>query len=228
MEAKARGFIIKPASTARHIDFLGNAMLMSERAHLSFGVWDAVLKNIPESEKAKVLAEVSSSVPSTHIHVSRCFVAESEATGEIAGSLCVFPYPECSMTKTCKAVYKLLESKYGHTADQIQEIDASLDFLDEAFPDIEYDSSYMLEGVFTSASFRGQGVAGLLIDHARETFCATDRNQFKKILISCSIGNDSAFRAYQKAGFALVGSGQSNQCQQVLGSAGFHMLRCSL
>ena len=43
-------------------------------------------------------------------------------------------------------------------------------------------------------------------------------------MITCSVGNDAAMGLYDSLGFTLISTGRSDECEQKLGYAGYHIL----
>lgn len=207
------------------LSFIGEALVGSERGHLEKGVWDLILPRIPIEDRERVMAEVSRCDPSTHFHISRFYLAEDTATGAITGAACVFPYPELSITTSFPGILRVEQKIAGLSDDEVQEIAEDMTFYGEGFPDLDYDGSYMIESIYTSPAYRGRRVAQRLINHIVDEHCPNDPLGYRKIFIACAVGNESAYRAYQRAGFVDQGRGENPEAMRRMGLAGFHMLR---
>jgi RimJ/RimL family protein N-acetyltransferase len=211
-------------------EFLGVSIRDSERAHTGKGLWDIGLEAFSEKEKVDILGETCLNAFEAHFHVSRMSVAVDGTTSKPVAALCGFYYPEYKLGKTfdciSTTIYEKYPSRFSSFEDARKIWDAVNLFLDDSFPeDVDYGNSWMIEAVYTSPEYRGQGLASKLMT---EVLKKGKTLGYHKSLITCAVGNEKARKIYEKCGYKLVGTGNSEECMKAIGSTGFYVLRKDL
>lgn len=201
--------------------FLGTAIFEAERAHTGRGIWDVALSQFTKERVIEFLQRACAEDLNSHFHISRFLVARDDS-GAPAAAACGFFYPECSLFKSLPGISEAITSMEPNiTLEDASKLWKSLSFLDEAFPDVEYNNSWMIEAVYTDPAHRGQRLAQHILQAVIEDGLAKGH---QRVLISCAVGNYAAMHSYQKVGFELLGTGHSEECLQGLGSSGYHVL----
>lgn len=212
----------RPAIESDAQQLLGQAIRDSERAHTGTGIWDVAVGEDadPTRSLANVLGYACLHRPDCHFHYSHFIIGEVE--GEAAAAGCAFVYPAFSATKSFPAISYAAQQVRGMSVEDSTEMWGNISFLDDVFPDYDYNNTWMLESIFVSEKFRKCGIAlqmiNALFDMGRE-------KQVKECLVVCAIGNKAAYRVYEKAGFECLGEGRSAAAEEALGSEGFHLFR---
>eukprot|EP01031_Cornospumella_fuschlensis_P031143 gene31143-37639_t len=207
------------------LPFLGIAVFEAERAHTGRGIWDVALSRYSRDEVIEFLKEACANDTDSHFHVSRFLVAR-DSSGNPVAAACGFFYPECGLFKSFPGISQAISNQYPNTnSEDASKLWDSLSFLDEAFPDVEYNDSWMIEAVYTDPAHRGQKLAQHILQAVIEEGVAKGH---KRMLISCAVGNDAALHSYKKVGFELLGTGHSEECLAGLGSSGYHVLQKSV
>lgn len=204
--------------------FLGKAVLLAERAHTGTGIWDVLFKEVCKNDEEiiSVLKNAAKS-DSCHFYFERFFVARLDSNP--VASACGFYYPNCSLSKSKFAICDELLRQRKVLEESKFVCWENLNFLDDAFPDCDYENSWMVEAVFVEPSCRGKRLAKQLIEHV---LAEGSKLGHHKALITCAVGNEYALRVYVELGFEMLATGCSDECQSKLGSSGFHVLQKSI
>ncbi len=214
----AEGYVVDPANES-DCEFIGGAIRDAERAQTGTGIYDVISdKSI---DIGRVLAHVALHDDTSCFHFSKFLVAREISTQKPVACACGFLYPTYSVTKSRVGINAALKQLYNWNDEQITTAWIKLDFLDDCFPDFEWNNSWMIEAVYTSPEHRGNGLAASVIE---EQLNIGRKTESFKALITCAIGNDGAKRIYEKLGYQVVGQGTSEQCLAALGSPGFCLL----
>jgi len=207
--------------------FLGQACRDAERAHTGTGIWD-VLGGSNNVDMVAALEHVVLHDTASHVHISRFFVVRDTSTGLPVASACGFLYPNCSISNSKPGLNNALKLQNGWSDEDVESAWVRLKFLDECFPDFEYNYSWMVEAVYTSPEHRGKGLAlkviNAVLEEGRKLSAADKAASCNKSLITCALGNEAAKKVYEKLGYQVVGQGSCGECQAALGSAGFYLL----
>jgi GNAT superfamily N-acetyltransferase len=203
--------------------FLGEAILMAERAHTGTGIWDIFIGEDDTLLAIRVLTSVVANAESSVYHYSRFLVARDLGNLPIA-SACGYLYPKFTISRTYDQLGHALQSERGWSSVDLQLAISRMDFLEESFPsDIDWNTSgvWMIEAVFVSPSYRGRGIASAILTAVRDQGRSTGVD---KCWITCAIGNDSASSVYKKLGFQEIGSIPHNQdCLDKIYCPGFRV-----
>lgn len=227
-------FLIRKAEPADGV-FLSIGVREAERCHAGVGIYDALLakkaENITPEDRAgeddvsRYLKHSVLNDPAAHIYYGRFLVAVDSESGKLAGCTCSFPYPECGLSKSIPGFTKGIVSSLNYTTEETEKFFDRWNFLDSAFPDVEYNNTWMLESVFVDPAFRKLGLGELLLtsvmENMRKQHTETEQRRF---LITCAVGNEPAKRLYERVGFHVVGNGDSEACMQTINCRGFYVL----
>mmetsp|Transcript_9098 Transcript_9098/g.13695 ORF Transcript_9098/g.13695 Transcript_9098/m.13695 type:complete len:223 (-) Transcript_9098:304-972(-) len=209
-------------ATVQDCDFIGLAIRDAERAHTGHGIWDVYVNGCQvDNIAAKALAHVAKYGEKSIYHYTRFFVVENEE-GQPVASACGYPYPVCSFLETMAAMGEAMRHLADWTDSDVLLAKERLEFMADSFPqDLDWGSRWMVEGVYTSPSYRGRGLGELALRAAVEAGREKDLNS---CWITCAVGNDGACRLYERVGFKVIGEGNSEQCMAVLATPGFKVL----
>ena len=235
-------------------DFLGTAILESERDLHGTGIWDIFISS-KQTEKTTndnqtnnrddigktVLSHVVLNSDENCIYnLSKIkIVATNDEYNIPVACATGFLYPKSQITDTFTALSKAMKELYEWNENDCEIACKKLDFIDDSYPkDIEYDGKWMIEGVYTCPEHRRKGLAGIVVKAAIENGREIKDSElggeggYTKpvfVLISCSVGNDGALKCYEKLGFKMVGSKPfCKECMDLLGTEGFFYLEMRL
>jgi len=202
--------VIRP-SERRDADFLAWVILTASRGHLARGWFDIAL-NQPEESCLEFLRRLSVTQAPSWWHYSRFLVAESE--GKPVAALSAFPAGEAyglsqaAMTETSEAL--------GLSASEQSAIwqRGAYIFLCAIGG---HDDGWTLENIATLPSYRGRGLTTALLARAAEEARARG---YKEAQITSFIGNQSARRAYEKAGYRCVDERRHPEFEAIAGTPG--------
>jgi len=146
-------------------------------------------------------------------HVSHFHVAEVD--GEPAAALCALP--ASGTLVAARAVIAAVGGESGLSESELAEISRRGAYAANCWVQGE-EGDWLIEHVATLAPYRGRGLVQALIEVALEGGRAAG---FSQASISFLIGNDSAERAYAKAGFALAEEKRDPDFEAITGAPGF-------
>ena len=198
----------------------------AERAHTGKGIWDEPFEDFDDEGRKKILGYASWNDPDSHVYKDRMTIVRHKDTKEIVAAAGGFFYPECTISKSMPGMSRAVRHfNPQYDEESSLKIWDKLDYLDECFPDLDYENSWMIEAVYTDPRHRGHGIARHLISYLLGKGKSLG---YTKALISCAIGNEGARRVYEKCGYVLVGQGHSEKSLEKIGSPGFYILRKDL
>jgi GNAT superfamily N-acetyltransferase len=202
--------VIRPA-TCGDAQFLAWAILTATRSHLAKGWFDVALDQ-PENSCLDFLQGLTTTTTLSHWHYSRFLIAESH--NRPVSALSAFRARDAYPIATA-ALLETIEAQGISTAD------AALIWKRGAYmfrctmrPD---DECLVIENLATLASCRGRGYSSALLSHAIERGRAQGRSHAQ---ITLFIGNESAERAYIRAGFRAAKERRDPDFEAVAGAAG--------
>lgn len=205
--------------------FLGKAVQKAERAHTVVGIWDVALAGCTDQEIQEILGEASVNDPNSHFHLSRLSVVVHKPTGQPVATCGGFHFPtyrvSASQPGITAALLKLYPDRCPFPPSEAHQIWDRISFLDDSFPDYDYNDTWMVETVFTDSDHRGKGLAEALVRHV---LAKGEKLGHKRSLITCSRGNEKARRVYERCGYQVIGYGDSVKCQKAIGYPGFYVL----
>jgi GNAT superfamily N-acetyltransferase len=206
--------------------FFGLAIRDAERAHTGVGLWDCAFKDFDDQARKDILAETCWNEPSTNFYKEKMTIVREKTSNRPVAAACGFCYPDYSLTKSKPAMSRSIMKLFPQFSEEESiKVWKNLDFLDDCFPDYDYDNSWMVECVYTDPNHRGKGIATKLVSHILEKGKSLGYN---KALITCAIGNEGARHVYEKCGFYVVGQGENSEAMEKIGSPGFYLLRSDL
>lgn len=223
-ETTRKQWIFRPATPDDADTFLGDAIRDSERAHTGKGIWDVFLEDDADPSKSlsSVLAYACKHDVQSHFNYTHFIVAEAaEREGPIAAG-CGFIYPDFSVSRSFPGMANAAGRLRGISLEECSEMWKRISYLDDAFPDYDYDQTWMLESIYVSPSYRKKGLAVELIQQLYEL---GRPHNVRECLVVCGVGNIAAYRLYEKAGFECIGKGESAAAQEAMGYPGFHLFR---
>jgi GNAT superfamily N-acetyltransferase len=228
-------------------EFISIAAREAERCNVGVGIFDLLayrtrdsivaepeLRTQPDITSKYLLHTVLNS-PASHIYWDKYLMVEDTVTGRPVACACYFPYPEFSLSSTIPGLCDALQNELGYTKAQTDSALQQWDFLGTSFPDVEFDNSWMVESVYVDPIVRGKGLGNMVVKACMDAqndynYSNGDKtspakeNRLRRNLITCAVGNDAAKRTYEKLGFHLLGSADTEECRKVLFCPGFHVL----
>jgi len=210
---------IVPAREA-HIPFVAWVELAAARSHLPRGTWDFYVGG-PQEECLRYLEALSATEARHFAHYTNFLVAEVD--GQPAAALSGYFEAEDGMGALAigmeEANTKLGRSSDEHTAGWQRAGAIAL-----CMPE-HPERAWIVEWVATKREFRRRG----LVDALMAEILERGRQRGASIAdIGVYIENDPAQRAYEKAGFEVVGEKRHPEFQAVYGSPGIRFLRRSI
>jgi translation initiation factor 4G len=172
--------------------FLAWVQLIAARSHLTYGPVDHIL-GLPEAETLTFLEKLCLTDGAHWCHQSRFLVAEVD--GEPAGALCAFD-PERHGGDALNAAWADVLLR-GETEADLREVALRAAEIGTCMPDYA-EGAWVVENVATRPEFRGRGIVHDLL------MAALNRGReqgFTRGQIAVLVGNETARRAYLRAGF---------------------------
>lgn len=204
------GPVIRPAGR-QDADFLAWAILTASRGHLARGWFDIALIR-PEATTLDFLRRLSTTEAPSWWHYSRFLVVESEERP--VSALSAFPAGEgyglsqAAMTEAAAAL--------GIPASEQSAIWERGAYIFLCAMD-GHDDCWTMENIATLPSHRGHGFVTALLTRAAEN---GRTRGFKEAQITSFIGNQSARRAYEKAGYRCVDERRHPEFEAIAGTPG--------
>ena len=191
--------------------FLAWAIREAGRAHLDRGWYDIAI-GLPEAEALELLRRLVLARAPSWWRFDNFLVAE--VGGSLAGALCAFD----ATTGWAGSEAALAEATepLGWDDDQRKAFWTRGAYVFTCVME-NLGEVWVIENVAVEPEFRGQGVAGRLLLAALEK---GRRRGFKMAQVSFIIGNDSAERAYIKAGFHLDVESRHPDFEAAVGAPG--------
>lgn len=204
----------------RHVPFVAWVMLAAARSHLPVGVWD-FYTDAPEAETLRFLETLATTESRHFAHYTNFIVAEVDGTP--AAGLSGYFEADLGMGRLMAGMDET-NATLGRSAE---ENEAGWQRAGSVVhTSIEHEAGvWIVEWVATAAEFRRRGLVDQLMaemmDIGRSKGATTSD-------IGVFIGNDPAQRAYEKAGFTVVGEKRSPEFEAVYGCPGGRLLRRSI
>ena len=198
--------------------FLAWVIQEAARSHLEFGITDFML---PDARQRIDFLDAMLRTPTRSLfHFSRFLVAETDGRPVAALSGYEGAGPYDSMDTSMDEAWADL----GWPAPELEEVQARLHSILGALPDSP-DDRWIVEFVATLPEFRGRGVVSRLI----EAVLDKGRKQgFRKTQISCFMGNVTAQRVYERAGFEVVEERRDPDWEAAMGCPGIVRMQMDL
>jgi ribosomal protein S18 acetylase RimI-like enzyme len=203
-----------------HAPFIAWVTLTAFRSHLERGFWDVMLDG-DEANKLRYLEALATTEQLHWVHHSTFIVAEVD--GRPASALCGYIDEELGGPTLRMAGIEANE-KTGRTEEEaaagFERAKSIMNVIPEHAP-----GAWIVENVATLPEFRRRG----LVDRLMEEILERGRRRGAPVAdISVFIGNDSAQRAYEKCGFAVIAERHDPEFESVYRTPGTRTLRRSL
>jgi len=202
-------------------DFLAKSILMAGRAHVSKGIWEAVLDTTEEECLLFLKHVVVTAIP--HLfHFSCSFIAEKDGTIPI-GSLGGYNPKKMgyeALQRALPEVYRKLQlplQAFEDANKRAANILASLPG--------EIGNAWVIDSVATMPEYRGRGVAELLL---HSVLAEGKKLGYSLAQVNMYIGNEPALHLYQKLGFAIMEETRDTYFEKIIGSPGMLSLTMKL
>jgi ribosomal protein S18 acetylase RimI-like enzyme len=202
------------AATPRDADFLGWAMVMAARGHLSRGWFDIVLRR-DEAFCIGFAAKLAVAKARSWWHHSLFTIAEVD--GKVASAACAFP--DSAPYMVSGEAMTEASDKTGIGKGEQAELWPRGSFILSAISG--EDDCWTIENVATAVEFRGQGVAQALINHM---LGAMRRRGPSHAQISFLIGNAPAEHCYRACGFQFAEDKTAADFEAAMGVPGLRRL----
>jgi translation initiation factor 4G len=208
------------AAREEHIPFVAWVQLAAARSHLPLGTWDFYVGG-DEQECLRYLETLASTNGRHFAHYTNFLVAEVD--GKPAAGLSGYFEAEHGMGALAAGMEEANE-KIGRSAEEHAagwQRAGSIALCTPEHPE----RAWIVEWVATAPEFRRRG----LIDALMAEILERGRQRDASIAdIGVYIENDPAQRAYEKAGFEVVGEKRHPEFQAAYGSPGIRLLRRSI
>ena len=219
-------------------DFVSIGIREAERCHAGIGIFDLLIGKTAEQisisdrtapdEVSSYLKHCFLNDKESHIYITNFVVLVHTATGKLAASASNYPYPEYGLSKSTPGFKTALKEVHNYSNDEIEQAMLRWDFLDNAFPNVDYSNCWSAEAVYVSPDFRGCGLGHKIVkacmDDQNTRRISLENSDERRFLITCAVGNDVAKRLYEKLGFTVIGEGNSAECMQAINCSGFYIL----
>jgi ribosomal protein S18 acetylase RimI-like enzyme len=180
-----------------HAKFLAWVLLAAHRSHLERGLWDFVVGG-PTEECLSYLEALASTHEPHWAHYSTFLVAEVDA--QPAAALCGYFDEDLGMHALSKAMPEVNQRTLRTTDDEregFRRAGAIVNVAPEHEPGV-----WIVENIATLPEHRRRGLIDRLLAEILDRGRARGA---RKADIGVLIGNDPAQRAYEKAGFRVIG-----------------------
>jgi len=205
-----------------HAQFLARVILIAHRSHLERGLWDFLVGG-SEAECLRFLDALTTTSQPHWAHHSTFIVAEVD--GQPASALGGYFEAELG-TETAFIISAVREASgvVGRTEEDSiagwQRAGSIAHVAPEHVPE-----AWVIENVATLPEFRRRGLADRLL---AEILDKGRRRGATTADVGVLIGNDPAQRAYEKAGFAVIGEKRHPEFEAVYKSPGIRSLTRAL
>jgi len=199
-----------------HGGFIAWVLLESARSHLKRGLWDFLVDG-SDTDCLRFLEALATTSHPHWAHYSTFIVAAVD--GEPAAALCGYFEEENGMESLRKALPEANERVGRTEEEQAAGTQRAIPIVHVA-PDHE-PGAWIIENVATHPSFRRKG----LVDRLLAEILERGRGLGATIVdIGVLIGNDPAQRAYEKAGFEVIGEKRHPDFEAVWGCPGIRSM----
>ncbi len=201
-------------------DFIAWVMQEAGRSHLQRGIWDLALPG-PDDKRLGYISQLVKTEDRTFCHYKKFLVAEVNAAPAAALTAYI---PDTEVRGITIGALNNILSGDGWTEKQIGTMMQCFAPLQTCTPEAP-DNTWIIDFVATRKELRGCGLVAPLLDaileKGRNLGCETSQ-------VAIFIGNSSAQRAYEKAGFKIVDEKRHPDFEAALGCPGIVLLRRAL
>ena len=201
-------------------DFIAWVMQEAGRSHLQRGIWDLALPG-PDNKRLGYISQLVKTEDRTFCHYKKFLVAEVNAAPAAALTAYI---PDMEVRGITIGALNNILSGDGWTEKQIGTMMQSFTPLQTCTPEAP-DNTWIIDFVATRKELRGGGLVGSLLgailEKGRNLGCETSQ-------VAIFLGNTSAQRVYEKAGFKIVDEKRHPDFEAALGCPGIVLLRRAL
>ncbi len=201
-------------------DFIAWVMQEAGRSHLQRGIWDLALPG-PDDKRLGYISQLVKTEDRTFCHYKKFLVAEVNAAPAAALTAYI---PDMEVRGITIGALNNILSGDGWTEKQIGTMMQCFAPLQTCTPEAP-DNTWIIDFVATRKELRGCGLVGSLLgailEKGRNLGCETSQ-------VAIFIGNTSAQRVYEKAGFKIVDEKRHPDFEAALGCPGIVLLRRAL
>jgi len=201
-------------------DFIAWVMQEAGRSHLQRGIWDLALPG-PDDKRLGYISQLVKTEDRTFCHYKKFLVAEVNAAPAAALTAYI---PDTEVRGITIGALNNILSGDGWTEKQIGTMMQCFAPLQTCTPEAP-DNTWIIDFVATRKELRGGGLVGSLLgailEKGRNLGCETSQ-------VAIFIGNTSAQRVYEKAGFKIVDEKRHPDFEAALGCPGIVLLRRAL
>lgn len=234
---------VKPGEVS-DCEFLTKCVIEAEKGHGSVGIWNLMISD--DVQLAAVISHAMQNDKASHFHFSRFLILRNEQGIPVAGG-CAFPSPPCGLFESKDGLCNAMISVFKCSEEEANKRwNNGVHFLLEAYPDINWENTWVIDCLYTIPAYRGQGHGKTLLNALYELgrknpLCRVQHQKlesdseviddsyssdyYDRSLLACVVGNESARSLYVKNGYVeSLGAGFSDKCTTMLGYSGFEML----
>jgi translation initiation factor 4G len=201
---------IRPAGPG-DVSLVARVLELASRGHLARGAWDLVFPDA--TERARALTRIAGGERSW-CHHSVFNVAE--LAGEPAAAVASFDPAALGGTELGGVLGGVFADLGWTDAQRGASVMRVVPYL-RCFPDLP-EGTWIVENVGTLPQARRRGLVAALLEHALE---AGRARGYARAQISCLIGNEPAWRAYEAVGFEVVEERKDPEFEALLGAPGY-------
>ena len=203
-----------------HVPFIAWVMLTAHRSHLERGLWDFVIEG-SDADRLRFLEAFARTSKPHWSHYSTFIVAEVD--GRPASALCGYFEAEHGMPAFLSAIPEANQT-VGRTEEDVGAGWQRGGSIIKVAPE-HVEGAWIVENVATLPEFRRRGLTDRLL---AEILDKGRRRGATIADVGVMIGNDPAQRAYEKAGFEVIGEKRDPEFEAVYKSPGIRSLRQTL
>lgn len=201
------------------VPFIAQVLEMASRGHLERGPWDLIFPD--DAERRRALEFIAGEASQSWCHHGLFHVAELD--GRPCSALVTFEPGELGDSSLAAPLVESF-AMLGFDEERVAAAGSRVAPVLACFPDMPA-GTWIVENVGTREDARRRGLTRALLERALEL---GRRRGLATAQISCMIGNDSAQRAYERAGFEVVEERRDADFENMIGSPGFVRMTCAL
>jgi ribosomal protein S18 acetylase RimI-like enzyme len=208
---------VRPAAEG-DVPFVAWVMQAAARSHLDRSVWEYML-DVDEQRAIDFLASLAVT-DAVHLQHHSLFLI-AEVDGEPAAAMCAYDLDTQSSSALMPVLPEVAEAHGIAMDDDLLRRAAvfSSGLVQEWYG--PPGRRLVIENVATAPAFRGRGLCDLLLGEWRDR--GVERG-YPAMQVGVFIGNESARRAYLRAGYALVAEATSPAWEEEIGCPGTELL----
>jgi translation initiation factor 4G len=193
--------------------FLATSILIAGRAHVTRGIWEAILGG-PEKETLHFLQSLSITQIPHLFHYSYYLIAEENAFDPV-GSLGGYD-PNIAGYHALQQAIPEVARKLNLPVETFNHFQGRANRILACLPK-QIEGAWVIDSVATLPEYRRKGVSQKLL---RAILEKGKRQGYSKAQINMYIGNDPALRLYRKFGFEIVEEVLDEYFEKSIGSPG--------